>query len=290
MSKTTQIFNSLANKRTGRALRNLFGSNAPENIKKLFNVSNAQMASASGPGLSPAIWDSCPRGQMLIDPTSGHFVGDDFTYTTKKSYLNNQFYYVTGTNKDFTPVAEDPNGIALLTSTGADNDECNVNYAGLPGIIKLDNTKDWWFESRVKINQATLAQGVFVGLISDDTAMAVDFMSDDDMVIKDTSLIGFQILSANDDAASWRSVFRELGSAIVADTTALATTSWVKLGMKSNQGNVSYFIDGNLMGLAEYQSSTYPKDVCVVPAFATKCGQASENTLSVDWWYAAQTR
>jgi len=288
MSKTTAIFNSLSNNRTGRALRQLFGSNAPETTKNLFD--SASQPVAGGAGLSPTLWDSCPRGLMLTDPTSGHFIGDDFTFTSTESYTTAKNYVLAGANGTFTATAGDPNGVALITATGADNDEANVNHAINPGCIKLDATKDWWFEARVKLNQITTAQGVFVGLIEDSITMGVDFMTDATMALKVQDMIGFQILAATDIAATWQAMHILAARVAVDATLATASTGYVKLGMKSVQGAVSFFVDGVPTAATTSAATNYPLDKYVVPAFATKCGSATANTLSVDWWYAAQTR
>ncbi|MCP4607740.1 MAG: hypothetical protein GY845_03345 [Planctomycetes bacterium] len=292
MSKTMQIFNSLSNKRTGRDLAKLFGSNAPEFTQKLFDSDDANaMGSAAGAGLSPAIWDTCPRGLMMVDPTSGHFIGDDFTFTNATSYTTANDYILAGTNGTFAATAADPNGVALITAPGTDNDEANVNHAMDPGCIKLDATKDWWFEARVKINQIATAQGVFVGLIEDSITMGTDFMTDNTMALKVQDLIGFQVLSATNIAAIWQTMMIFTGRAAVNATAATASTGFVKLGMKGVQGAVSFYVDGVADSETVDETTTnFPVDKYVVPAFATKCGSATANTLSVDWWYAAQTR
>jgi len=291
MSKTTAIFNSISNNRTGRALMSLFGSNAPEFLKKLYDSSDANaMGSASGAGLSPTIWDSCPRGLMLVDPTSGHFVGDDFTFTSSESYTTAKDYVLAGANGTFAATAADPNGVALISAPGTDNDEANVNHAVNPGLIKLSATEDWWFEARVKINQIATAQGVFVGLIEDSITMGVDFMVDDTMAMKVQDNIGFQIIAATNIAATWQAVHTLAARVAVDSTLATASTGYVKLGMKSIQGAMSYFVDGIALAATTSAATNYPLDKYVVPAFATKCGSATANTLSVDWWYAAQTR
>jgi len=288
MSKTTAIFNSLSNNRTGRALRELFGKNAPEVSKKLFD--SASLPVASGAGLSPLIWDSCPRGLMLTDPTSGHFVGDDFAFTSSESYTTAKDYVLAGTSGTFAATAATPEGVALISAPGTDNDEANVNHAINPGLIKLDATKDWWFEARVKINQITTAQGVFVGLIEDSITMGTTFMTDDTMAMKVQDNIGFQILAATDSAAIWQATFTLAARVALDATLATASTDYVKLGMKSVQGAVSFFVDGVALAATTTAATNFPLNKYVVPAFATKCGSAAANTLSVDWWYAAQTR
>jgi hypothetical protein len=252
-----------------------------------------EAATAAGAGLSPLIWDDCPRIQMLQDPTLGHFVGDDFTLANGESFTTAKNYTLAGANGTFTHLAADPNGVAVLTAPGTDNDECNVNLNSGVGIIKLDATKNWWFETRVKINQIATAQGVFVGLITDDITMGVDFMTDNTMAMKVQDALGFQILAATDIAAVWQSMMILTGGARAAiDATLLtASTGWVKLGMKCVSGTVTFYVNGVADDSTTTSATTnFPLDQYVVPAFATKCGSAAANTLSIDWWYAAQLR
>ncbi|RLC09558.1 MAG: hypothetical protein DRI24_21595 [Deltaproteobacteria bacterium] len=293
MSLSTKIFNSISNNRTGRALATLFGKNAPESLNILFDSSNGKIGSAAGAGLSPAIWGDCPRGLMLVDPTLGHFVGDDFTKANTKTFTTAYDYELAGTNGTFTQGASDPNGVAVITATGSDNDEANVNMNSGTGIIKLDASTDWWFETRVKINQITTAQGVFVGLITDDITMGTDFHTDNTMAMKVQDALGFQIIAATNIAAVWQSQMTLTGGARAAINATLetASTGWIKLGMKCVSGVVTFFVNGVLDAESTTSATTnYPLDQYVVPAFATKCGSATANTLSVDWWYATQLR
>ena len=250
-------------------------------------------STAAGAGLSPLIWDDCPRLQMLLDPTLGHFVGDDFTLANGGSFTTAKNYTLAGTNGTFTHVASDPNGVALLTAPGTDNDECNVNLNTGVGVLKADAATNWWFETRVKVNQITTAQGVFAGLVDDQVTMGTDFMTDNTMALKVQGLLGFQVIQATDAAAIWQTIQAKAAGDRVAlnATAATASTGWVKLGMKSISGTVTFYINGVADATATTSASAnYPLNLYMVPAFATKCGSAAVNTLSIDWWYAASLR
>ena len=274
----------------------IFTDRSGTQIMKIDGVNNAvtyRAGSAASAGLSPDLWADCPRAEMLIDPGIGHFIGDDFTLINGESFTTAKNYTLAGANGTFTHTAADPNGVALLTATGADNDECNIELASTVGVIKLDATKNWWFETRVKMNQITTAQGVFAGLVLDTVTMGVDFHTDNDMVLKVQSLLGFQVIHAIDAAAIWQSIQILTGGARVAINATLATasTGFVKLGMKSLSGTVTFYVDGVAdTTTTTSASANYPLDQYVVPVFGTKCGTAVANTLSVDWWYAAQLR
>lgn len=293
MSNTLRHINTIPAGRVKRPLSEILGTNWPEIVKTLFESSNGEIGTAGGAGLSPKLWSDCPRGLMILDPTLGHFVGDDFVKANGESFTTAKDYVLAGANGTLTHLAADPNGVLVATATGADNDESNVNLNSGVGLMKLDATKNWWFEARVKINQITTAQGVFVGLITDDITMGTDFHTDDTMVMKVQDALGFQILAATDIAAIWQSQMTLTGGARAAINATLATasTGWVKLGMKSIQGNVTFYIDGVLDDESTTSATTnFPLDQYVVPAFATKCGTGVANTLSVDWWYACQLR
>ena len=252
-----------------------------------------ESGTAGGAGLSPLIWSDCPRAQMLIDPTLGHFVGDDFVLANGESFTTAKNYTLAGANGTFTHVAADPNGVALCTATGTDNDECNVNVNSGVGLVKLAADTYWWFETRVKINQIATSQGVFVGLLGDDITMGVDFHTDATMAMKVQDTIGFQILAATDIAAIWQSMMHLTGGARAAVNATLATasTGWVKLGMKGSAGTVTFYVDGVADGTTVASTATnFPLNKYALPAFATKCGTGVANTISVDWWYAAQLR
>ncbi len=248
---------------------------------------------ASGAGLSPLIWSDCPRLEMLIDPTLGHFVGDDFTLVNGESFTTAKNYTLAGANGTFAHTASDPNGVAILTAPGTDNDECNVNLNTGVGVLKADASTNWWFETRVKINQIATAQGVFVGLVDDQVTMGVDFMTDNTMALKVQGLLGFQIIHASDEAAIWQTIQAKAAGDRVAlnATAATASTGWVKLGMKSVSGTVTFYVNGVADATTTTSASTnFPLNLYMVPGFATKCGSAAANTLSVDWWYAASLR
>lgn len=250
---------------------------------------------ASGAGLSPDIWWDCPILGMMVDPLIGVTDGDDFTRIQATGFP----YLITGANGTFGAVAAAQYSQAILTATGADNDECYVTTNNnLAGLIKADASKKWWFEARAKVSQITLAQGVFVGL-AEETGVAADFMTDNTMAMKVIDSIGFQILAATDIAAIWQTAHQLNGGAraAVSATASTATTNFVKLGMKSvpnaagTVATVYFYVDGARLADSVLSSATnFPLDQVMQVTFATKCGQGTANTLTLDWWRAAQLR
>jgi hypothetical protein len=249
--------------------------------------------SATGAGLSPNIWSDCPRLEMLIDPTLGWFVGDDFTLANGESYTTAKNYVLAGANGAFTHVASAPHGEALVNAAGADNDESNVSLNTGVGVVSMTATSNWWFETRLKINQITTAQGVFAGLVGDQITVGVDFHTDNTMAMKVQDTIGFQIIHAADEAAIWQTAMHHTGGArVAANATALtASTGYVKLGMKMVNGTVTWYINGTADATTKATTAAnFPHDVYMIPMWATKCGTGVQNTITLDWWYVAQLR
>lgn len=245
--------------------------------------------SASGEGLSPLIWDDCPRLQMLINPTLGIFVGDNFEKVQATGFP----YELTGTNGTFAAVAAQMQGVARISAPGTDNDEAYIAYNNdAAGLIKADATHNWWFEARVKLSQIAAEQGVFVGF-AEETGVGADFVTDNTMALKVVDSIGFQIVHATAAAAVWQSIIQLTGGARVAVNATLAngSTDWVKLGMKSVSGTVTFYVDGIANATTVASSATnFPLNQVMEPTFATKTGKGAANSLDIDWWYAAQLR
>ena len=245
---------------------------------------------ASGGGLSPALWSDCPRMRMLIDPTYGHFIGDDFHAWLPTGYG----YELTGTNGTCVKVAASPNGVVRLTTGATDNDEAAIAYGNdAGGHIIANATTDWWFEARIKVNQGNVAKGHFVGL-AEETGVADDLFTNDTMEMKVIDTIGFQLLAATDVAATWQTMMQLNGGARVAINTNVATpqtTSYIKLGMKSEAGTVTFFVNGVANATTTTSAATnFPLDQVMEPTFGIKTGKAAAVTLDIDWWYAAQKR
>lgn len=244
---------------------------------------------ASGAGLSPNIWSDCPLLEMTVDPTLGITDGDNFTRVQATGFP----YELVGANGTFAAVAGQAQGVARILATGADNDEAYISSNNdKAGIIKADATKNWWFEARVKLSQITAEQGVFVGL-AEETGVGADLMTDDTMAMKVLDSIGFQIVHAVAAAAQWQSMMQLSGGARAAAnaTLALGSTDYVKLGMKSVLGTVTFFVDGIADATTVLSSAAnFPLDQVMEVVFATKTGKAAANSLDIDWWKVAQRR
>ena len=246
---------------------------------------------AAGEGLSPLIWSDCPRLQMLVDPTIGLFVGDDFPIVQATGY---PYTLYTDTTDTFTSLAAQRGGVGRLALSGADNDEEYVVYNQAAGIIKADATHDWWFEARLKPSQVATAHGIFIGL-AEEGGVGADLMNTDDMVLKVIDAIGFQIISAADGAACAviQTIIQLNGGARVAvsATAGTATAAFIKFGMKSVSGTVTFYLNGvALATTVDSDATNFPLDQIMCPTFGVKIGSGAAENLDIDWWYGAQLR
>jgi len=247
---------------------------------------------AAGVGLSPDIWDDCPRLDILLDPTMGIMAGDRFTAVQATGYP----YEISGTNGTFLPIADNP-GLARLSAPGTDNDECHIAYNNdIAGLIKCDAAKKWWFEARVKLSQITVEGGVLVGLL-EQAASADAIIADNTMVLTATlDYLGFQVVEATAPASMvWRTINQLAARTAISEAAATCSTSWVKLGMKSvpnaagSVATVTFYVDGLALADTVLTSGTnYPLNKYLIPQFAVKTGAGSAFNLDMNWWEAAQ--
>ena len=252
--------------------------------------------SPAGAGLSPRIWEDCPILGMLTNPGVGVLVQDNFTEVLATA----DGYELSGTNGTFTAVASSHIGEALLSApTGTDNNEAHIAYNNdVAGCIKCCPDKKWWFEARVKLSQIAAEGGVFVGLFQQ-AASQDAIMGDNDMILTaGLDCIGFQFVEAAANAAPyWRTMMDLAARAAVSETAALASTSYVKLGMKSTPNRagtiaqVKFYVDGLQLADSTTTAATdFPLNVVLIPHFGIKTGKNAVFSITIDWWQAAQLR
>lgn len=256
-------------------------------VEKTFHTGRT----ASGAGFSPDIWDDCPIDQMRNDPTLGLYVFDDFPHVQASGY---PYTLYTDTTDTFASLAGQVGGVARLALSGTDEDEAFVVYNQTAGIIKANVANDWWFEVRAKPSQVATSHGVFLGL-AEEAGVGADFMTDSTMALKVLDSIGFQMISAGNGAANAviQTIIQLNGGARVAvDATAgTATAAYIKFGMKSVLGTVSFYLNGAKLDTTIASTATnFPLDQIMCPTFAVKAGATAAENLDLDWWAAAQLR
>lgn len=251
-------------------------------------------AGASGVGLSPLIWDDCPRLQMLLDPTIGIMAGDRFTAVQATGYP----YEISGTNGTFTAVADNV-GMGRISAPGTDNDEAHIAYNNdVAGLIKCDPSHKWWFETRLKLSQITVEGGVIVGLL-EQAASADNILADNTMILTATlDFLGFQIVEATAPATMvWRTINQLASRTAINEAAAVCTTSYVKLGMKSVPNSagtiatITFYVNGvALPNTTTTAGTNFPLDKYLIPQFGVKTGAGSAFNVDINWWEAAQLK
>ena len=253
----------------------------------------SSLATAGGVGLSPVIWNDCPRLQMMLDPTIG-IMASDFFQTVQATGFP---YEISGTNGTFTAVASAP-GTALLLATGTDNDEAHIAYnADVGGLITCNASKKWWFEARVKLSQATAEGGVLVGLL-EQAASQDAIMATNSMILTATlDYIGFQIVEASATALTWRTINQLASRTAINEAAYPASTSYIKLGMKSvpnaagTLATVTFYVNGvALPDTVTTAGTNFPLNVTLIPQFGIKTGKSAAFSMTLNWWSAAQLK
>jgi hypothetical protein len=226
---------------------------------------------------------------MMLNPTLGFYYHEDF----QQVGVTGAPWLIVGTNGTFAGLAGNSYGVAQLRCPGTANDECYVTSCnGVAGMIKADAVSNWWFEARVRIGQITAAQGLFCGLAGE-AAVAADFMTDTTMALKVIDWLGFQVIQPTDVAPIWQTVQCVAAGSRVAlsATAATGSLSFMKLGMKSVLGAVTFYVDGVALATGTTSASAqFPLNKWMQLTFANKRLAAVANTFDIDWVSAAQLR
>jgi len=243
-------------------------------------------------GLSPEIWADIPLDKMAIDPAYGSVAGDDFLSGVLTTA---HMYSLLGANGTFAQVANVPHGAALLSAPATDEDEATVTAPGVVGLIKADAASTWCFETRVKMNRITTDQAVFVGLAGEGASeVDASFLTDATGALKVVDSIGFRILAPTATVPVWDTVTQLAGGALASVQAGVLTSvaTYIKLGMKSVAGTVTFYVNGIPQTSTVLSSAAnFPLNQVMSACWAVKSlAVSSTTTMTIDWWKAAQTR
>lgn len=261
----------------------------------------------SGNGPS-GFWEDCPVLQMLADPNVGYYFFDDFLDsfqdpTTTKIYGK---YLCLDTGDCTLTATSDVLGgaVALLCTT--DNEDCGIRLGtGSPFVIsdRAASAKKLWFEARVKVNAITNSLfGAFVGL-TDETALAANFIADAGNDFADKDLIGFWKDETDDSTgAHVHFVYQITGQDFVTkiDTVAtLVANTFIKLGFVYDPAaeptkRIKVYVDGveqsTYVTATDIATATFPDGEEMAPMAYVSAASASDGILTMDWWRIAQLR
>jgi len=174
-------------------------------------------------------------------------------------------------------LADTRNGVLVLTSNNQENDGTQIQLGnGTTGESWAPAAgKNLWFETYIASNDAD-QNDVFVGLHIQDTTIIAGLGTD---------YIGFQIL---DESASINCI--SSATSVVTTSSAVATATdagWVKLGFKvSGTSKIEFYVNDVL----EATHTTSIPTALMQLSLAHLSGEASNNTLSIDYVVMAQDR
>jgi len=164
-------------------------------------------------------------------------------------------------------------GVLKLTNDDADDDMDQIQLVGEP--FKLAANKPLWFETRLKVSDATESDFI-AGLCITDTSL-IAAMSDGVYFRKDDGDANIDFVTEKD------------GTATEADTGSDAgDDTYVRLGFYCDGvTSVTPYIDG---AAATAHTTNIPDDEELTVSFAIRNGEAAAKSMSIDWVRVVQVR
>lgn len=169
--------------------------------------------------------------------------------------------------------ADELNGALLLTNDAGNNDVCQIQSA--EETYKMSAGKQLWFETKIKISDASLS-AIFVGLATTDTSI----------IAGTTDSVGFRKASASTAlAALTEDNTTETSTAavytVVADTYVTLSFHW------DGVSTVEFFVNRSLVATHTTNIEQTNKLALTV---TLQNGEAVAKTMTIDYLYVAQER
>lgn len=169
--------------------------------------------------------------------------------------------------------ADEIGGALLITNDDADNDSDELQHT--EEVWKLASGKRVWFETRVKVSDATQSD-LFVGLSITDTTV-IDGVTDSVGFRKDDGDANIDVVSEKDSTET-----------LTDSGVDLADNTYVKLGFYwDGQDSVEFFV--NRAKVATHTTNN-PDDENLCVTLALQNGEAAAKTMTVDYIYVCQER
>jgi len=231
-------------------------------------------AGTLGVGLSPLLWGDAPSAAELADPGSGISYFDDYIGVSNTTTAEG--WVITQTNSGtMLPTAAE--GGALLLDTAGHNAaddgiECQLlNCRFLPKA-----GTNIWFESRVKMNDAT--DQYFVGLAATDTTLLPAGAADDAV-----DKCGFYHLAASTDNKISSITARTSEDDLTADVAANTDGAYMTLGFKiTGLTKVEFYVNGALVETGTTAAAIPNAAMCLSLVCKTEDTDADAE-MTVDW-------
>lgn len=209
-----------------------------------------------------------PLGEFILpDYTKSHVYWEEFDYYTAADWV------VTETGIATQVLTDEDGGVLLVTNAAGDDDASFQQKVGESFLFETG--KKLWFEARLKVNNAVETDVVMGLQITDTTPLDV---SDGVFFIKPDGDTTINFLVEKDNTATTTS-----------DVGDMVNNTYIRLGFFYNGVDaIDIFVDG--VQVDSSVTTNLPDDEELTISFGIQNGEASAQTLSVDYILAAKER
>jgi hypothetical protein len=172
----------------------------------------------------------------------------------------------------FTLTAGALGGNAVLTAAGAENDGVNMQLDGEAFYFAGDYPA--YFGCRFAINDVDQVDAA-IGLCITDTTAA-------------TAVSDGIFFRTVDESAALNFIVENTNVEDSTNAATLTDAGWVVAEFVYDGTKVEAYIDGSSIGSVAISSASFPDDEYLTPTLAMLSGEATANTLTVDWMRAIQ--
>lgn len=260
-------------------------------------------------GPSPLLWQSCPLEEILItNPGRGYHYWDDFLDTPSmgtagSAIATTRYSTYMDTGNTMAGRADVVGGVYRLALDATDNDEAWISLSGAGAPFVFSRTagaeRKLWFEARVRLQHITDVRGFYIGM-SEESLAAADTITDAG-ALADKDFLGFHGPEGDGDTVDW--VYRTAGQAVqtkidaISSATALAASTWVKLGMVWDPDavaaeRIACFFNGAKQSTfitdTNMAAATFPNGEEMTFLMGIKNASAAATWMDIDWVRIAQ--
>lgn len=277
---------------------------------------------SSYPRLSRAIWDDFPREGAAnpflasnADKQHAFLFYEDFIGFSKTTAVASNLGRYHGrhqwyTYEDNSNVVSSPatilGGVARLTTTTTDNDQCSMQAGDLTAVFgAFDNTsgnagcQQAWYEAIFKVDQVASAN-IFIGM-AEEGASVHDFIGDDSTIVATKDFIGFHV----DESAPTTMNFvyqkaSQTTQTLISAAATIAAATYYKVGWRwlptySGSSKTGYIYDADrvlqvyvasdrlttFLTSTQAAAATFPAGEEMSPIFCAKNGTTTAINLDI---------
>jgi hypothetical protein len=241
----------------------LQGKGTPDPVyAALKELEGSGTANDSSKGFSPAIWDTCPALQFMLDPQAGFIYFTDFkeglqlpaNCTTAAADANFHMPdYITACTAAtagtvISTLATDINGVVRLKSV-TDNEDaivCVLGGKNAAGMVSFRSGKALWMEARIKVGLISDSNySVYVGFAQEGLTATTTLITASDALV-DKDYVGFRRTFADGDKLDTviNTESAEGPNDIGADAITIVADTWVKVGMYFDGTTLTFYKNG----------------------------------------------